>query len=506
MKKKSDALPLFRDLVVMLERHYKIKVCILHTDFGEFNSDAANNYLNQTGITWEPSAPNAQQQNGIVERHMRTVVEGARAQMIDSNLPLKLSAESINTMVYIKNRPPISAVHEGTITPIQDFHRGDLPRVDHIRIFGSEAHVLEESSNCPGLTSKAWTGYLVGYGGRNQYRIYDPSRHSVFIRRDVHFNEQAIGPSQPMFEVDSLPNVDGSDYSCIFPMLCSGSGDLTEFTAADTNPTLNPASFLSQSLPLPAIETQESVLLPVSALEHPVLSSPTLLHPNSAAPTSTQTPAIQPQPIIPNTETSNRNNNLENTSQHNDHIPGGFDNSDNEALSDLPSTITRDVSPDPAPVRRSARTENHPIDYKLFFRGGKAANAKTNFSVPHNSPYSQASRELFDYALSQPEQQSTRGFVRIARKKAKASTPDMPSLKDALKSKEADAWREAMRTEYEALIANGTWVLVDRPKDQHVLTRKWAFKRKRDIDGNIKKYKARWVGRGFQQQEGIDYF
>lgn len=63
-----------------------------------------------------------------------------------------------------------------------------------------------------------------------------------------------------------------------------------------------------------------------------------------------------------------------------------------------------------------------------------------------------------------------------------------------------------MKVEYEALLSNGTWVLVDRPKHQHVLTGKWAFKRKRDINGNIKKYKARWVGRGFQQQEGIDYF
>ena len=187
MKKKSDALPLFRELVVMLERHYNIKVCILHTDFGEFNSDAATKYMNQTGITWESSAPNAQQQNGVVERHMRTVVEGARAQMVDSNLPLKLWAESINTMVYIKNRSPTSAVHECTITPVQDFHRGESPRVDHIRIFGSEAHVFEESDTRPGMRSKAWTGYLVGYGGRNQYRIYDPTRHAVFIRRDVHF-------------------------------------------------------------------------------------------------------------------------------------------------------------------------------------------------------------------------------------------------------------------------------------------------------------------------------
>lgn len=82
----------------------------------------------------------------------------------------------------------------------------------------------------------------------------------------------------------------------------------------------------------------------------------------------------------------------------------------------------------------------------------------------------------------------------------------MPSLKDALKSDEADVWQEAMKVEYKALIANGTWVLVDCSKDQHILSGKWAFKRKRDINGSIKKYKARWVGRGFQQREGVDYF
>ena len=63
-----------------------------------------------------------------------------------------------------------------------------------------------------------------------------------------------------------------------------------------------------------------------------------------------------------------------------------------------------------------------------------------------------------------------------------------------------------MQREYDALIENGTWRLVDRPTDQHVLTAKWAFKRKRDIDGNIKRYKARWVARGFEQREGVDYF
>ncbi len=97
-------------------------------------------------------------------------------------------------MVYIKNRSPASAIYKSTMTPIQDFHLGDPPNVDHIRIFGSEIYVFNESDSQPGLTSKAWAGYLVGYDARNQYRIYDPARNAVFVRRDVRFNEEVVGP------------------------------------------------------------------------------------------------------------------------------------------------------------------------------------------------------------------------------------------------------------------------------------------------------------------------
>lgn len=84
--------------------------------------------------------------------------------------------------------------------------------------------------------------------------------------------------------------------------------------------------------------------------------------------------------------------------------------------------------------------------------------------------------------------------------------PDMPSLKNALQSAETDAWRKAMKIKYGALLVNVTWILVNLSEHQHVLTGKWAFKCKRDINGNIKKYKARWVRKGSQQQKGIDYF
>ena len=85
-------------------------------------------------------------------------------------------------------------MHQSIITPFQAWNHGAQPRIDHLCIFSSTTYILNESKPNPRLTTKAWTGYLVGYKGRNQYCIYNPTHHAVFVRRDVIFDEASIGP------------------------------------------------------------------------------------------------------------------------------------------------------------------------------------------------------------------------------------------------------------------------------------------------------------------------
>ncbi len=52
---------------------------------------------------------------------------------------------------------------------------------------------------------------------------------------------------------------------------------------------------------------------------------------------------------------------------------------------------------------------------------------------------------------------------------------------------------------------NETWTLADAPVDRKVITGRWVYKLKKDRDGTILKYKARWVLHRYKQQEGLDY-
>nr|KYP61147.1 Putative copper-transporting ATPase PAA1 [Cajanus cajan] len=65
-------------------------------------------------------------------------------------------------------------------------------------------------------------------------------------------------------------------------------------------------------------------------------------------------------------------------------------------------------------------------------------------------------------------------------------------------------WFTAMQTEYNALLHNGTWSLVNLPQNRTTIGFKWVFRVKENPDGIVQKYKARLVAKGFHQQFGYD--
>ncbi|GJW53361.1 ribonuclease H-like domain-containing protein [Tanacetum coccineum] len=63
-------------------------------------------------------------------------------------------------------------------------------------------------------------------------------------------------------------------------------------------------------------------------------------------------------------------------------------------------------------------------------------------------------------------------------------------------------WRNAMYDEYNALVKNGTWLLVPRHVGVNMVRSMWLFKHKFHADGTLSRYKTRLVANGSSQQLG----
>ena len=94
--------------------------------------------------------------------------------------------------------------------------------------------------------------------------------------------------------------------------------------------------------------------------------------------------------------------------------------------------------------------------------------------------------------------------VAAARKKA-AAYSDEPSLKEAISGTHRDKWLEAMEDVLASLPENGVYELVPLPESAAALCGKWDLKLKRGAQGEIERYKARYVVRGFEQVLGKDF-
>lgn len=79
---------------------------------------------------------------------------------------------------------------------------------------------------------------------------------------------------------------------------------------------------------------------------------------------------------------------------------------------------------------------------------------------------------------------------------------DPVSNEEAQKS---ENWQKAIVEEIQAIQKNGTWNLCLLPSEMKVIGEKWIFKTMYKPNGDVEKYKAPLVAKGYAQEYGIDY-
>ncbi|GJZ34492.1 retrovirus-related pol polyprotein from transposon TNT 1-94 [Tanacetum coccineum] len=126
---------IIKKFIAQAQLNYKAKVCKIRTDNGtEFKNATLKAHYEKLGIMQQFSTARTPQQNGVVERRNRTLVEAARTMLIFSRLPEFLWAEAVATACFTQNRSIIHTRHNKTP---YELLRGRKPNVEYFHVFGS---------------------------------------------------------------------------------------------------------------------------------------------------------------------------------------------------------------------------------------------------------------------------------------------------------------------------------------------------------------------------------
>ncbi|GKC78409.1 retrovirus-related pol polyprotein from transposon TNT 1-94 [Tanacetum coccineum] len=183
----------------------------------EFVNQVMSKYYESVGIFHQKSIPRTPQQNGVVERRNRTLVEAARTMLIFSKAPMFLWAEAVATACYTQNRSLIHTRHNKT--PYELVH-DKQPDLSFLRVFGARCYPTNDSEDLGKLQAKADIGIFVGYApSRKGFRIYNKRTCRIMETIHVTFDElhQLMAPIHIGLGLEPMSMMPGQFSSRLIP-------------------------------------------------------------------------------------------------------------------------------------------------------------------------------------------------------------------------------------------------------------------------------------------------
>jgi hypothetical protein len=177
------------------QNEFELKVKKIRSDNGsEFKNLQVEEHLEEEGIKHEFSTPYTPQQNGVVERKNRTLIDMARTMLGEFKTPERFWSEAVNTICHTINR---LYLHRLLKKASYELLTNNKPNVSYFHVFGSKCYILVKKGRYSKFAPKAVEGFLLGYDSNTKaYRVFNKSSRLVEVSSYIVFDETNGSPRE----------------------------------------------------------------------------------------------------------------------------------------------------------------------------------------------------------------------------------------------------------------------------------------------------------------------
>ncbi|KAK2068921.1 hypothetical protein P8C59_003535 [Phyllachora maydis] len=174
-----------------------------HFNGGTEITDLLTTWLAKRGIKFSTSAPYIHEQNGLVERSVRVILDRVRCTILSSALPQYLWCFILEAIVELVNSTAITNKETTPFQALFDKLEPGIPYIPNLERYraisarGEAIIPLEKQSKSLKFTSRTEECKLLAVLGSKTYLVYIPSRRAVLKTSTIKFIEDNTVLSQP---------------------------------------------------------------------------------------------------------------------------------------------------------------------------------------------------------------------------------------------------------------------------------------------------------------------
>jgi hypothetical protein len=188
IKERSEALDKFKVFKAEVENQHNIKIKIVrsdrggeyygrHTSYGQVPGPFAR-FLQENDIVIQYSIPDDPQQNGVVKRRNRTLIDMMRSMLSYSTLPISFWMEALKTAVHILNRVPSKSVPK---TPYEMW-TGRKLTLNYLHVWDCPTEARIFNPSIEKLDPKTVSCHFIGYPDKSKgFHFYCPDRYIKIV-------------------------------------------------------------------------------------------------------------------------------------------------------------------------------------------------------------------------------------------------------------------------------------------------------------------------------------